>query len=112
VQHALRFQFHERCILAQVVCARFDLETTTRFKEEASEAMARVASIPFVLDMSQVEFIPSLTLGALVELRNRLERDGRRLVLIGLRREVRHILEVTSLTNLFEIRDTAEQAVE
>ena len=55
-------------------------------------------------DLSQVTFMDSSGLRALLEVRSKLEADGRRLVLEGLPDQVRRLFEVAGITDLFEIR--------
>ena len=55
-------------------------------------------------DLSEVTFMDSSGLRALLEVRSKLEADGRRLVLENLPEQVRRLFEVAGITDLFEIR--------
>ena len=55
-------------------------------------------------DLSEVTFMDSSGLRALLEVRATLESDGRRLVLEGIPDQVRRLFEVAGITDLFEIR--------
>jgi anti-anti-sigma factor len=54
-----------------------------------------------VIDFGGVTFVDSTGLGALVRIRNEAERHGKRVDLVGVRREVRRVLELTGLSELF-----------
>lgn len=55
-------------------------------------------------DLSDVTFMDSSGLRALLEVRAKLEADGRHLVLEGIPDQVRRLFEVAGITDLFEIR--------
>lgn len=55
------------------------------------------------VDMSSVEFVDSSGLGALVQLHNLATDRGNRLELHGVPERVQRLLEITKLTELFNI---------
>lgn len=59
-----------------------DIATVGDFRASLSDA-AREGAGPVVVDLSQVSFIDSSGLGALVELHSRLRRSGRRLAVVA-----------------------------
>jgi len=66
---------------------------------------------PFgIVDMSDVSFIDSSGLSALVTARKRLQTEGRELRLVITRPNVRKVFEVTGLTDLFAIFQSVEAA--
>ena len=65
----------------------------------------------FGLDLSKVEFFPSVSLGSVVVLLNELKKHGQKFVLIGLGPVVRDALAITRLDKLFEIHDSAADAL-
>jgi len=65
-----------------------------------------------VFDMSNVPYIDSSGLATLVEMLQRLKRQGGSLKLAGLQKKVRDLFEVTKLEKLFEIFDSLEKAKE
>jgi anti-anti-sigma factor len=82
-----------------------------KMQEQVFAAAAQHPALPVVLDMSQVEYIPSLGLGALVGLQRRLRSDGHRFVLVGLQQEVRHVLTIVKLDKLFEIKSSFDEVL-
>jgi anti-sigma B factor antagonist len=63
-----------------------------------------------VLDMGNVSYIDSSGLATLVEILQRLKRQGGALRLAALQKKVHDLFEVTKLEKLFEIFDTLEKA--
>lgn len=62
------------------------------------------------LDLSQVTFIDSSALGALVEIKRMVEDDGRALRLVGVSRKVTRVLQLTGLDTLFFAADDLDDS--
>lgn len=75
-----------------------DLKTAVRSCLAGSTAVA--------VDLSELEFIDSSGLGALVQLLKEATRDGAALTLTGVRPSTHRLLEVTGLTSVFDFRLT------
>ena len=63
------------------------------------------------VDCSNVEVLSSEMLSRLVQLQRRLRRKQGKLVLGGIRHEVREVLSWTKLDQFFEIHEDAERKV-
>ena len=63
-----------------------------------------------VLDMSRVQIIPSIGLGALVQLHNECKARQQKLKLAAVLPQVRQILGLTRLDRVFELSDSVEAA--
>jgi anti-anti-sigma factor len=83
-----------------VVSGELDIATVDQLATLARAALDSAASV-LVIDFSGVTFVDSTGLGALVRIRNEAERNGKRVDLVGVRREVRRVLELTGLSELF-----------
>jgi anti-sigma B factor antagonist len=66
----------------------------------------------FVIDFGPTAYIDSSGLGALVAINKRVREVGGELRLAGLNEDLRALFELTKLDTLFQITDTANQAVE
>jgi len=64
-----------------------------------------------ILDMTEVEFVDSTGLGAMVYTLKRATAKGGDAVLVGLQPGVRSLLETTRLDNCFQIYDDESTAV-
>ncbi len=64
----------------------------------------------FILDLSDVNFLASACLGALVSLLQETEAVRGRIVLVGCASDVRFLLKVTQLDSVFRIFDDQDDA--
>jgi anti-sigma B factor antagonist len=103
---------HDEAVNASICQPRLDDAAIEQMQERISAAAAEHRGKPVILDMSKVEYVPSLGLGALVGLMRRLRQDAHRFVLVGLQAEVRTLFSITRLDKLFEIRSTVDEALE
>jgi anti-sigma B factor antagonist len=86
-----------------------DLYNAPVLRETLLECAAR-SPRRLVVDLTEVTFVDSTVLGALVEVRSKLgSRDGLVLAAPGL--ETRRALEVSGLERLFEVTETLEGAL-
>lgn len=63
-----------------------------------------------ILDLSQVPFIDSAGIGALVGVHVSRKKEGRRLALVGVNQRVREALRTTNVEQFFAIFATQEEA--
>jgi anti-sigma B factor antagonist len=85
-----------------VVAGELDMQFADELRQVAADA-DRDAAV--ALDLSQVSFIDSRGLSALIQISNALESPKASLTLISPSRSVRRILQVTGLTSVFTITD-------
>jgi len=65
-----------------------------------------------IVDLSQVAYIDSSGVGALVEVFRRLKRNGSTMVLVAPSERVSSVLEITKLDQFFTIAATEQEALE
>ena len=100
----------ETFLLAKPQCAELDEQHTSDMQQKIQEAAKQAPELPVILDMSEVHFLPSLSIGALVSLFQDSKQRQQRFILVGLQPEVRQTLAVCRLDKLFEIYETVETA--
>ncbi len=110
-QSVLQIQENENAVVATIQCSEFDHETTAQLRTEIAGVVAPTSTLPVLLDLSNVTFMPSMTLGALIEFANRCKSHQRRLVLVGVTASVKEVFTISALNNFFEIRDCVEDVV-
>ncbi len=110
-QSILQIQENENAVVATIQCSEFDHDTTVRLRAEIDGVVASTSTLPVVLDLSNVTFMPSMTLGALIELANRCKSQQRRLVLVGMTASIKDVFKLSALNNFFEIRDCVEDVM-
>ncbi len=106
----LQIQNHPRVTIATILCREFDYQGTNRFKAELDGATGGDA-LPLILDLTNVGFMPSVTLGALVELRSRFAREQRPLTLVGVQPTILKVMQSSGLLKLFDVRPTVAEAI-
>jgi anti-anti-sigma factor len=81
---------------------------------ELSTVMLMAARAPgslVVLDLAEVEFIDSSALGTLIKVSGEVESAGKRLRVVCGDGPVRRLLEMTNLTNRFQLCPTRDEAL-
>ena len=78
--------------------------------DDASESDPGIALV--ILDLSDVVIVPSIALGLLVQTLNKCKERHQRLKLAGAQPQIRKVLTLTRLDQVFELTDSVESAVE
>ena len=99
-------------ILAEIQCIRLDEEHTQDLQDKVTAATDESPELPVIIDMSTVDFMPSLSIGALVAMLQQTKKRDQRLILTSLSETVRQVLAMCRLDKLFEIYDTSETAIQ
>ena len=107
-QQVMSITQRDDLVLAVVHQAEMDEEATGKMQAEVLASSEQAGELPVALDLSNVSFFPSLSLGAIVTMLNTLKARGQRLILVGLQPPVRESLALTRLDKLFEIREDVE----
>jgi anti-sigma B factor antagonist len=94
--------------IVRVLETRIDAAVAIRFKEDMREATAD-GSGPVVLDLSNVQFLDSSGLGAVVAVMKLLAPD-RKLELAGLTPTVAKVFRLTRMDGVFTIHPTPPRA--
>jgi anti-sigma B factor antagonist len=85
------------------VSGELDLATVDELRGPARRAIADSRGRDLVLDLSGLDFIDSIGIGALIELRAAADQGDARLVLLRPSRRVVEVLQLTGLSQVFEI---------
>lgn len=96
--------------LAIVQPAHLTEELTRTIESQVRESAAAARERPVVLDLGNVEFMPSVSLGALVTICMDCKQNRQRLALVGLQPTIREALTITRLDKLFEIYHDVDEA--
>jgi anti-anti-sigma factor len=91
------------------VGGELDLYNADKVREALREVIGR-APARLVVDLTEVEFIDSTALGALIEARASLPREAS-LLLAGPRRDTRRALQVSGLDRHLPVHDTVDDAL-
>jgi anti-sigma B factor antagonist len=74
------------------------------------DAVAHETGPSVIIDLSEVPWIDSIAIGALVRAFVSCNRSGRKLALVGLNHRVRNVLQLTNIDPLFEIYPSIAEA--
>lgn len=96
---------HPNVVVVRVQAERLDEGNLAAIRAETSAAGEESPQLAVVLDLAKVGFMPSLSLGGLVQLLQIFKVRGQRLMLTGLQPAVRETMAITRLDRLFEIQD-------
>lgn len=110
-QGVISIEPHDKVIIAAVTRKALDALTAERLDTELSSASAQAPGRAVVLDMSKVEFAPSVAIGVLLRVAQDLKFFGRRLIVVGLTPQVRRTMAVTRIDKVLEIRNSVADAV-
>lgn len=89
---------------------RIDAAAAIRFKDRVREETGGTSGT-VILDLSQVDFVDSSGLGAIVATMKHLG-SGRRMDLAGLTENVDKVFRLTRMNTIFKIHETLETALE
>ncbi len=98
-------------VVVRALVETFDEQNVSRFQSEVRTAADANAGLPFVLDLAQVKFMPSMSLAAFVRLATEFRSRKQRIVLAGLQPQVREVFVVTRLDRLFDLQGDVADAV-
>ena len=98
-------------VVIRVQVPNLDEGHTKAVHAAVNAAAGEFPGLPFILDLSPVKFLPSLTLGAMVRLGQSFRARNQRLVLVGLQPTIRQVLTITKLDRMFEIQDDVAAAL-
>ena len=89
----------------------FDLHSGPEFERRVLEALGRGAS-ELLIDLSEVSFIDSTTIGILMRTRKRLAPLGGRVLVVTSDQNILRLFEITALDRMFEIYSRRTDALE
>jgi anti-anti-sigma factor len=104
-------QPHDEIVWVQVKVPALNDEQTAAMQTDITAAADKRPGVPVALDLGEVTFFPSLSLGAIVTVLQQMKKQGRKFVLLNVHQNVRETLAVTRLNRLFEIHDSLDHAL-
>lgn len=102
----------ENALIASILCKDVDFGVSEALKKAVEKAEAEGTCKRCVIDMSEVEFLPSVGIGTLVHLLNASKSRGGELVLVGVNSKIREMLRISAIEQLFDFRDDIAAAID
>lgn len=109
-QTSVAIERRDDFILAAVNTSEIDEQSSRALLDTVASSAAESGSLPMVLDLSKVDFLPSASLGVLVKLQNESRQGGLRFMIVGLQPQVREVMTLTQLDKLFDIHASVDAA--
>src|SRR4028118_1057993 len=100
---------HEDVLVVRVRDTRIDASRALKFKDEITKRV-EAGRTKLVLDLTLVEFIDSVGLGALVSCFKRMGGSGK-LVIVGAKGAVSRLFSLTRMDRVFPLDPALEEAV-
>ena len=107
----LDVQHRDDAVLARVTCQNFTTEATDGLRADFNTLLSEQGSLPVVVDLAQVRFMPSVTIGAMVEANNRCQEQGRQLALVAVPDAIKKVFELCALDQMFSMYASVEDAL-
>jgi anti-anti-sigma factor len=104
-------EHQSRVVIIRSLVEKFNDDSMRRFHDDVRAAAGAHSQLPFVIDVSKVSFMPSLSLGLLVRLATEFRSRKQRFILTGLQPQVREVFVLTRLDRVFELQDDVSTAV-
>lgn len=105
----LRVEQSGNVTVIHVESNHLDAGNTTQFRNAVSGAIAGRKGV--LIDLTDVQFVDSSGLGALLSCLRQISADGGRLRLCGISRTVRSLFELVRMHRVFEIHGSREEAL-
>jgi anti-sigma B factor antagonist len=99
----------DNVMLVVLAGTQLDASTTTEFRRDITPVLE--AHTQVVFDLSQLEFIDSSGLGALLSCLRQLHAKGGDLKLCGISKPVRTLFELVRMHRLFQLFDSSAAAI-
>ncbi len=88
------------------VSGEVDMSSSPELRATILELFRQRKQERVIVDLSSVPHIDSSCVASLMEGQQEAKKHNARLILVGLRQEVRHVIELTNLLGVFEIHPT------
>jgi anti-anti-sigma factor len=107
---SVRFEGGEEGPLRAVLAGEIDFASSSSMQARITSALERHGVRTLILDLSEVDFMDSSGLRAIVQIQRELSESDGGMVLFDPTAQVRRILALTGLDQHLRVADTADQA--
>jgi len=111
-QQSVSLRETDGIVIATVQRSELTSDVTDALLRQLTASLDADRPARLILDVSNVRFMDSVVLGALVVLLRRIKRGNGRLALAGLSGHARKVLQVTGLEKIFETYGSAAEALD
>ncbi|MBN1575157.1 MAG: STAS domain-containing protein [Chitinispirillaceae bacterium] len=107
----MNFTVHEHNGVAELAIEGNILQESVDVLKERFNDLIENGKVQIVLNMAQSNYVSSLCLAVIVDVKNRLVQSKGDLKIANVNRLIRNLLEITNLVKKIELFDSVEEAV-
>lgn len=106
----IQFSDNATCLIAAIDKKLLDDDVLQELVPAITEAVDRNPKA-VILDITHVQFLPSLGIGTLVKLHSEMNKRHQKLLIAGVHENIRKVLAITRLDKVFDLNDSIDAAV-
>ena len=106
----MTFEPLPEALVVSVQAEKLDYMVLDKLDSRITAQATMAGKFNVILDLREVEFIPSMLMSVLVKTLKRLGDQGRKFLLVGMNRHIRASLKLTRIDVLFDLHDSVDAA--
>jgi len=106
----MTFETLPEALVVSVQAEKLDYMVLDKLDRRITAQATMAGKFNVILDLGEVEFIPSMLMSVLVKTLKRLGYQGRKFLLVGMNRHIRASLKLTRIDVLFDLHDSVNAA--
>ena len=106
----MTFETQPEALVVSVQSERLDYMVLDKLERRISAQATMAGKYNVILDLAEVEFIPSMLMSVLVKTLKSLGDQGRKFLLVGMNRHIRASFKLTRIDMLFDLHDSVDDA--
>ena len=106
----MTFETFPEALVVVVHSEKLDYMVLDKLERRITAQATMAGKFNVILDLGEVEFIPSMLMSVLVKTLQSLGDQGRKFLLVGMNRHIRASFKLTRIDILFDLHDTVDAA--
>ena len=106
----MTFETLPEALVVGVQAEKLDYMVLDKLERRITAQATMAGKFNVILDLGEVEFIPSMLMSVLVKTLQSLGDQGRKFLLVGMNRHIRASLKLTRIDILFDLHDSVDDA--
>ena len=106
----MTFETFPEALVVGVQSEKLDYMVLDKLERRISARATMAGKFNVILDLGEVQFIPSMLMSVLVKTLKSLSDQGRKFLLVGMNRHIRASFKLTRIDILFDLHDSVDAA--
>ncbi len=106
----MTFETQPEALVVSVQSERLDYMVLDKLERRISAQATMAGKFNVILNLAEVEVIPSMLMSVLVKTLKSLGDQGRKFLLVGMNRHIRASFKLTRIDMLFDLHDSVDDA--